>query len=225
MKSDTIGKLSEALAKAQGEMESATFNRVNPHFKSKYADLASCRAAVTPALSRNGLAVTQVTQLIVDADVLRLVLVTRLTHTSGEWIESAYPLPYAPDRPQVMGSALTYARRYALSAITGIASEEDDDGNEAEKNKIDKTKDALRMETGAVRNDMENDFPVERRDQVSSQARGLADSFKKCATSDELAAAWAASQKTIRALHIADRQYLDGIKDELKKTLGATAHG
>ena len=59
MQSDSIGKLAEALAAAQGEMKNAPLNKVNPHFKSKFADLASIRDASTPALSKHGIAVTQ----------------------------------------------------------------------------------------------------------------------------------------------------------------------
>ena len=121
-----INELAAALAKAQGVMENATMNRVNPHFKSKYADLASVWDAVRKPLSENGLAVVQI---ITDGK-----LVTLLMHTSGQWVQSEYPLPPAA-RPQEMGSALTYARRYSLSAITGIAADEDDDANAAESSK------------------------------------------------------------------------------------------
>jgi hypothetical protein len=121
-----INELAAALAKAQGSMENATMNRVNPHFKSKYADLASVLDAVRKPLSENGLAVVQA---IHDGN-----LKTILMHTSGQWVESLYPLPAAA-RPQEMGSALTYARRYSLSAITGIAADEDDDANAAESSK------------------------------------------------------------------------------------------
>lgn len=129
--SETIDALSKALAAAQGEMENATLNRVNPHFKSKYADLAAIRDAVLPALSKNGLAVTQVTDF--DGESFRLV--TRLMHgDSGQWIEGVYPLTAAAN-PQAMGSQLTYARRYSLSAIAGISADEDDDAELATASK------------------------------------------------------------------------------------------
>lgn len=127
MQSEHINDLSAALAKAQGAMKTASFNRTNPHFKSKYADLASVLEAIREPLASNGLSITQTTQLR-DAG---LVLVTALRHASGQWIESEYPLP-ATVRPQELGSALTYARRYSLSAITCIAADDDDDGNAAE---------------------------------------------------------------------------------------------
>lgn len=128
--SETINELAKALAAAQGEMKNATLNRVNPHFKNRYADLAAIRDAVVPAMSKHGLAVTQTTDLT-DAGFL---LTTRVSHLSGQWMESVYPLAVNPN-PQAMGSQLTYARRYSLSAIAGISADEDDDAEIATANK------------------------------------------------------------------------------------------
>lgn len=123
--STELNELGKALAAAQAEMKNAKLNRVNPHFKSKYADLAEIRDTVTPALSKNGIAVVQGT----DATDNGLVVFTRLIHSSGQWIESRFPIPY--DKPQTMGSGITYGRRYTLSAVCNIAADEDDDGNAA----------------------------------------------------------------------------------------------
>lgn len=125
--SETVAKLAEALAKAQGEMKNAPLNKVNPHFKSKYADLAAIRDAVTGPLAKHGIAVTQMTG---TDDNGQFVLWTRLSHSSGEWLASAYPLHLG--KPQEMGSALTYARRYTLAAMAGLAADEDDDANAAQ---------------------------------------------------------------------------------------------
>jgi hypothetical protein len=122
--SEQISELAAALAKAQGMMDNAVMNRINPHFKSKYADLAAIFDAARKPLSANGLAIVQT---IGDG-----VLHTRLLHTSGQWIASEHPLPMS-GRPQEIGSALTYARRYSLSALIGIAADEDDDATGAEK--------------------------------------------------------------------------------------------
>lgn len=118
-----------ALAKAQGEMPPAIFNRINPHYKSKYADLSALREATLPILSKYGLCIIQYTS--VDPVTGAVLLWTRLGHESGDFIEGAYPIPNAPDKPQVMGSAQTYGRRYGWGGIVGEASEEDDDGNAA----------------------------------------------------------------------------------------------
>jgi hypothetical protein len=120
--SDSINELAGALAKAQASMKNAALNKVNPHFRSKYADLAGIRDTVIPSLTTNGIAVVQT----LDADAV----LTRLMHTSGQWIESRCPIPAQADM-QKMGSAITYARRYSLSAICGIAADEDDDANAA----------------------------------------------------------------------------------------------
>lgn len=120
--SDDIAALAKALVAAQGEMKNAPLNRINPHFKSRYADLAGIRDAVTPALSKHGLAVSQATEFGENG----FYLITRLMHgESGQWIESTYPLTHNPN-PQAIGSQLTYARRYSLSAIAGISADDDD---------------------------------------------------------------------------------------------------
>ena len=124
--SEQVNEIGGALAKAQGIMANAVINKVNPHFKSKYADLAAIREAVSGPLAQNGIAVLQV----IDSDDKGSFLVTRLVHSSGQWIESVHPLP-ATAKPQEFGSALTYARRYSLAAICGISAEEDDDANAA----------------------------------------------------------------------------------------------
>ena len=123
--SDSINELAAALAKAQAEMKNAKLNKQNPHFKSRYADLAEIRDTVTPALSKNNIAVVHGT----DAAESGIHVVTRLIHSSGQWIESRFPIAY--DKPQTMGSAITYGRRYNLSAITNISADDDDDANAA----------------------------------------------------------------------------------------------
>ncbi len=126
--SATIAELAKALCKAQGEMKNAPKDAVNPFFKSHYADLASCWDALRPVLSKHGLSVTQYT--LAKAEGTELV--TLLLHTSGEWVRGTYPINPKDPSPQALGSALTFGKRYALQAITGLASE-DDDGNAAQE--------------------------------------------------------------------------------------------
>jgi hypothetical protein len=125
--SPTIAKLAVALAKAQGVILGAAKDSENPFFKAKYADLASVWDACRGPLSSNGLSVCQTTDVLNDGKV---ILLTQLLHTSGEWIVGRYPVCPVKNDPQSLGSATTYARRYALMAIAGIAPE-DDDGNAA----------------------------------------------------------------------------------------------
>jgi hypothetical protein len=123
-----IDAISAALAKAQGQMANPAKGAVNPHFKSQYADLSAGLNAIRAALSANGIAIVQQTRM--DDDML--MLHTMLSHASGQWIGSLWPVVKLPAPPQVIGSALTYARRYTLFALAGIAGEnDDDDGNAA----------------------------------------------------------------------------------------------
>lgn len=127
-KSDTIGALAAALAKAQGQMQAAKKDSQNPFFRTSYADLASVWEACRDALTANGLAVIQTTESGGDG----LVTVgTLLAHESGEWITGSLALKPVKEDPQGVGSAITYGRRYGLAAIVGVAPEGDDDGEVA----------------------------------------------------------------------------------------------
>lgn len=128
MKSEHINELASALSKAQGEMELAQKTNENPFFKSSYADLAECWNVCRAPLSKNGLCVVQT----IDQTDKGTVLETLLAHSSGQWISGhQYIVPVKND-PQGVGAAITYARRYGLMAIVGIAPcDEDDDGNAA----------------------------------------------------------------------------------------------
>lgn len=127
--SESLKELATALSKSQGMMGNAVKDSTNPHFQSSYADLASVREAVREPFAANGLAATQV---VARDDQGGLVLRTLLLHSSGEWLASDFPLLGDLTRPQVLGSLLTYARRYSLAAIAGIA-QDDDDGNAAQQ--------------------------------------------------------------------------------------------
>lgn len=120
--------LATALAKAQAECENVAMNKVNPHFRSKYADLAAVRDAIVPVFSKYGISIVQAPNI----DGNGFGLETRLIHSSGEEMVWVFPLPMDVNKMQSIGSAISYARRYTLSAIAGIASEEDDDGNAAQ---------------------------------------------------------------------------------------------
>jgi len=125
-----VGKaIAGALVKAQLAFGPALKTSQNPHFKSKYADLAACVEAVIEALNANGIALIQRT-LPCESGV---TVETVFLHTSGETMSSG-PLhvPASKNDPQGYGSALTYARRYSLMAACGIAPE-DDDGHAASK--------------------------------------------------------------------------------------------
>jgi hypothetical protein len=125
-RSQSMAALAAGLAKAQGEIEGASKDKTNPHFKSSYADLASVWDACREPLSKNGLAVMQPS----FADGPRVTVTTILVHSSGEFIEVDLTMTAAQNTPQGIGSCITYARRYALASLVGVAPE-DDDGNAA----------------------------------------------------------------------------------------------
>lgn len=126
-KSEQINELAAALAAAQGEIKNATKDASNPFFKSQYADLASVREAVQVPFAKHGLAITQ----LLSNDAHGVTVETVLLHKSGQWLSGIVSIKPVKDDPQALGSAVTYARRYSLSAIAGIASEIDDDGEAA----------------------------------------------------------------------------------------------
>jgi ERF superfamily len=122
-----MGKLADALAKAQAKISNPAKTALNPHFKSNYANLATGIDSIRAALGEQGIAFVQTTAMRGEM----MVLYTRLIHSSGEWVGSEWPVAaYSKVSPQQMGSALTYARRYSLFSIVGIAGhDDDDDGN------------------------------------------------------------------------------------------------
>lgn len=119
--------LIQALASAQAEMKNAPFDKVNPHFKSKFASLTSIRNTALPVLAKHGIAVTQPgIQLESGTWAIRTILSKGDEHMQGDT-----PIIADKNNAQAFGSAMTYAKRYGLSAMVCIASDEDDDGNEA----------------------------------------------------------------------------------------------
>lgn len=142
--SDSTKFLIAALAEFHKSEVSVPKSAVNPFFKSKYADLWTIKSKCEPALSEVGLVLTQFPGI---TDVGQSTLITRLCHTSGEFMEAEMPLLLPKDSPQDQGSAITYARRYAYSAILGIVADPDDDGESAMQRSRPAAKPAPEYET------------------------------------------------------------------------------
>jgi hypothetical protein len=123
-----LSELAKALTAFHADLPHVGKGSTNPAFKSKYADLADIVQVVLPALAKNGLAWITTPTVTDDG----FVLAYELRHVSGDSVAGTWPLP-DPEKatPQQLGSAVTYAKRYALSAVTGIAPDTDDDGNAA----------------------------------------------------------------------------------------------
>ena len=122
-KSESIENLAKSLIKVQSKLKGARQDSKNPFFNSKYADLSSVWEACRGLLAENELAVIQTTDI---GENHQLVVETILVHSSGEWISGQIPMILAKQDPQGIGSAITYGRRYGLSAIVGICPEDDD---------------------------------------------------------------------------------------------------
>jgi methionine aminopeptidase len=124
--SEKITEISKALLAIQKEIETIKKNAVNPFYNSQYATLDEILEIVKPICNKNGVSLVQ--------DINGLQISTMLIHESGEWIQQeGLTLPNEKNTAQGAGSAVTYGRRYSLSAMLGIATEQDDDGNGAQK--------------------------------------------------------------------------------------------
>lgn len=131
-RSEQLGQLAAALSAAQIEMTAAQMDGNNPHFRSKYATLASVIDAIRP-IHKQGLALLQTATVARSDAGVSVEIETMLAHKSGEWVSESISLKPQADNPQSVGSAITYGRRYLAAAICGIAADDDDDGNEATK--------------------------------------------------------------------------------------------
>lgn len=179
--------LTAALAAFQAELPKVGKGSVNPHFKSKYADLSDVVSVVLPALAKQGLAWMTMPTLEDGAFVLRY----ELRHTSGESVSGTYPLGGGND--QQKGSAITYARRYTLSSVTGIAPDEDDDGHAASQ------RPAQPVQVAPVK--------------MSEQAwKGWDDQLAAAETADAARAIWQEAQKLNALNHVTpDGQQLGAV--------------
>ena len=130
--SEQVDKLFPALSAARAEFKPIQKTKTNPHLRNRYADLADILAGIDAALVKHGITPVQ----SVEKPEQGISVATRLLHSSGQWIEfGPTTLPVEKMTPQSAGSAITYARRYALSAALCLVADDDDDGNASSKTK------------------------------------------------------------------------------------------
>lgn len=141
-----IDQLAAALVSAQGEFSAIPKNADNPFFRSKYADLATVVSHAHPILSKHGLAVSQHPSTV-DGEP---ALTTHLIHSSGQVLSSTMKLCATKMDPQGQGAAITYARRFAYSAVLGLVTEADDDGNSASNATVATYKATLKKKPSAL---------------------------------------------------------------------------
>lgn len=123
--SESNAKIYAALVKARAEFKPVHFDKVNPHFRSRFASLAAINDAVVDSLAKNGLATIQPWKDMENGDVL---LETILVHESGSEIRSSCRVVRTGKTDQQFGASCTYIRRYQLSSLLGVIGEDDDDG-------------------------------------------------------------------------------------------------
>jgi hypothetical protein len=218
--SETLGEIAPAWSKASADIGGAKKDAKNPHFKSTYTTLASVIDAAREALKANDLFVVQSPGAIVDGAIQ---MRTRILHKSGEWIETLCEVPLGKRDPQGVGSAQTYARRYALSAALNIPAVDDDGEAATERNpaKQDAPKRDLsphpaeedRLDWGDILEAASEG--VEARNPAQSKADWLAlrDAIRQCQGPAELARFVREAKDTIWSLHSSARHHLREVYD------------
>jgi hypothetical protein len=181
--SEKIAEIGAALAKAQAELRNPAKNRENPHFKSKYADLAEGLDVIRPVLAKHGIAFVQATEFENDMVILR----TRLIH-GNQFLESSYPVSRL-DKHQTMGASLTYAKRQALFSLVGVSGDDDDDGEITRKTPGDRwapTRKALEASVEQVKRETSNSLKKNEPDLWPTIERKA----RAAKSVDELTAVW-----------------------------------
>lgn len=180
-KSESIKNIAKALAQFQAEVKNPANTETNPFFKSKYAPLNDILNLVRPLLSKHGLSVLQ-SPSSPSGDGQNITVTTLIVHESGEWIESD-PLTLKADKAtaQGAGSAITYARRYALSAMLGISSEDDDDGNYATQ----QTKQAEKVQNNTQQHPTSRQANQESNTATENQIKAIYAIFKAIGVEDD----------------------------------------
>ena len=149
-KSESISELSKALAKFQSNVKQPLKDKDNPFFRSKYVPLENVVEAITQEAPKHGLSFVQ---WALNDDTGRVGVATMLMHESGEWIEfDSVHMKADKETAQGAGALISYLKRYSLSAVFGITSDQDDDGNSASGNKVAKS--ASQAEIGNLKKEI-----------------------------------------------------------------------
>jgi hypothetical protein len=201
-------EFAKALAKVQTEIGTASKSSTNPHFKSRYADLAEVWATWQEVGPKHGFSVIQTTAIADGVTCLQ----TTLLHESGDSMTGIYPLMPSKNDPQGMGSAMTYARRYTLAAMVGIV-QDDDDGNAASVHNKDAAKAAQKpAQTKDMTPEQKVAAWIEGSRKVISQMQ-TREQYKEWKEANKAALAKLASDYPDK--HEALQVYIDGIYDNL----------
>lgn len=179
----TLDKIAGAFAAAQAEMHNPAFDSANPHFKSKFASLAAVRNAVIPVMAKNGICVAQDLTNLEGA----MSCVTILTHSSGQQMRfGPLIIPTSKSDAHGIGSASTYAKRFALMAVMGVAGDDDDDGNASVGKPTTQAYEAPHKPQG----DMGKNVPADVADKAAIEMRDILESDV---------------DEDVKCLHVADK--------------------
>jgi hypothetical protein len=222
--STELDALAEALAEFQGapkavqrnrtvKVKGTTKNGKEYSYDFKYATLDHILDVIREPMKDTGLSVIQG----VSADEGGLSITTRLMHKSGQWMESTMPIYLGPDKsPQAVGSAITYAKRYSLTAMLGIVADEDDDGNAAEGNQMDVQGRKSPTQKAAPKQKADADPEHVR------MAKGLLAKLQQCGAAAETDALWDESQPILADIQKASDatfKHITAQFDKAKKAL------
>jgi hypothetical protein len=175
--SETIADLATALSKAQGQIEAATKGSVNPAFRSKYADINALRDAIREPLAVNDLSLLQFPRTLEG----RVEVETMILHKSGEYMSETLSMPVSKQDAHGIGSALTYARRYGMSAMLNLAADDDDGNGAVEKAPAKVDPAAVKALALRAKNEAEKGM-----DALSAFWKGLNETDRKLLTPDLL---------------------------------------
>ena len=184
--SESIGAIAAALAAAQSELSTVKKDKRADagRYGYTYASLAAVVESVAPVLSKHGLSFVQG----VSQDAKACTVITRIAHKSGEWFESDCTMPIAGGGAQAVGSAITYGRRYGLSAMLGVVTDDDDDGAEAERYAPRRGE---KPKPQSLEQAVSQAKPEAKAEPSSADAvKQWADRMKACTTLADLKAAW-----------------------------------
>lgn len=210
-KSESIGVLTKALSLAQAEIKGAVKDSNNPFFKADYADLSSVWDACREALTKNNLAIFQPT----DVSDQGVVVETVISHESGEWVSGRLLIHPTKNDPQGIGSAITYARRYALASMVGVCPADDDGEGAMGRDKKDKTNGSTPPGRPATPQEVPASSPGSPAPLLSYEQ--LSEKVTTSENAFELQARWKKYGTSIVALSEPGKKELTATKDKMKK--------
>jgi len=225
--SNEIAALATALADAQAEIENAAKDGANPHFRSKYASMEAVVYACKATLPKQGLSYVQFPGMAGEY----VTVTTRLMHKSGEWIEGPLPMPVGKRVAHGVGSAISYARRYSLMAVVGIAAEDDDGHAAAQGGEVKSAPPASkrdlsphpaeedRLDWGDILEAASEGVEARSASQSKADWLALRDAIRQCQGPAELARFVREAKDTIWSLHSSARHHLREIYDTALENL------